>query len=449
MSLRFVERLIDHHRGNSELLLLAAGELVAQKRLDQAQILIESTLHESDTTTNLHVYSSLLQVRARIQFLKSEPLVFAMPVQLSNISLLELQAQSHPVSDNFVQSSTALHDRLPLNLIPSLDSSTILLLYQNVVITNLYGVNDLAGYPCWSSCLIRGDLTTTDSYPFGLPVNINPNRFNITVRLERAFYLNNVYTHFGHFLTDTVSALSSLLLFKDENGGLPNSLPLILHPSTNDDGIHKILDIIGVERDSIFVPGVNCRDIFCQQLFLSAPTTVNGLMVSPRHEKAVRIAFSSSIRENDHHPIVNDSRHKIYVSRSRLSSKLRKLSREYALEKQFRKAGWHIFHPQEQDIATQLQVYQNASYICSQQSSALHLLYGIRKSNIRLVIILSWTSSDSNYSRQFSSQGIPLSVIECLCAKGGGDVKNTSSHVQLRPGMSPERITAMVENMCS
>ena len=67
--------------------------------------------------------------------------------------------------------------------------------------------------------------------------------------------------------------------------------------------------------------------------------------------------------------------------------------------------------------------YQQADFICSQESSAIHSLFAIETSQLKKFILLS-CSHENNFTRQLDSQNIIYTRIQCLkkdsnCTKWG------------------------------
>jgi hypothetical protein len=136
---------------------------------------------------------------------------------------------------------------------------------------------------------------------------------------------------------------------------------------------------------------------------------------------------------------------KIYISRSRLESSKRLTDGEMDLEKLLSQDGWHIFHPQEHDIRTQLEVYSSASYICSTWSSALHLLYGINTDKLRKVVVLS-LFSNSDFVRQFSAQCIPFKIIKCLKYSSSCEKIGVNKNLRFKSNFPPSRVLFLINS---
>ena len=174
-------------------------------------------------------------------------------------------------------------------------------------------------------------------------------------------------------------------------------------------------NFFGLFEGQILIPGINCGDLFIKNLYLSKPTLVNRVWASKNHSEAVKI-FLNRISKTPIQILNNLTQYeKVYISRSNLPKNKRLLKDEKKLEEKLRNLGWHIFHPQEHSIDIQVKTYENATFICSQFSSALHLLYGIKTNGLKKVIMLC---QDDNmipdYQFQFKAQKINLFEIKCL-----------------------------------
>jgi capsular polysaccharide biosynthesis protein len=92
----------------------------------------------------------------------------------------------------------------------------------------------------------------------------------------------------------------------------------------------------------------------------------------------------------------------LYISRSRLMSRRGTILAEERLEALLEAQGYHVFHPQEHPVETQIARYRAARRIVSMDASPLHLAAFVVRSDARVAILNRAPSRNiEDYVRQF------------------------------------------------
>jgi hypothetical protein len=246
-------------------------------------------------------------------------------------------------------------------------------------------------------------------------------------------------------LTETISSISALLHIQKDIRSWPSSLPIIVPQRASADAINNLANILNINPSAILKAGDEPLRVQC--LLASAPTLVDRRFSYARHQEAVQQYLASFLSRNSPRPFEGLLGQKVYISRSQLPAAKRLLHGESAIETILEQNGWTIFHPQAYDLKTQIDVYENAVYICSTNSSSLHLLYGIRIHNLQKVVMLSQMPVN-NFTRQFDCQHIPFVNIQCLeplltCTKDG-----VNRDLVLRERFTPENVAQQICGEC-
>ena len=204
-------------------------------------------------------------------------------------------------------------------------------------------------------------------------------------------------------------------------------------------------NLFGLEKGQILIPGITCGDLFVKNLYLSKPTLVNRSWSTKNHSEAVKI-FLKRMSKTPVQILNNLTKYeKVYISRSNLPKNKRLLKDEKKLEEILNNLGWHIFHPQEHSIDIQVQTYENATFICSQSSSALHLIYGINTNFLKKVIMLCQDNMNLDYKFQFKEQKIKLVEIKCLQLKEKCLKTKINRDVEIQDIYSLKKLSLLIE----
>ena len=199
------------------------------------------------------------------------------------------------------------------------------------------------------------------------------------IHLPRAAYLGHAFTHFGHFLVETVPSLLWVDL-------VDNDLPLLFHPfdPAGEDVFTQrahgaeCLRLLGISPQRI----VMVRDDIAVDDLLLAPRAYDihrGPRFDFRHVyRALREAASL---EGD-----GEGAQRVYLSRSRLRPRQRRLAREKAVERHMRWRGFTILHPELTSFAAQIRAVAGAEMVAGVDGSALHLSAFMRPGSRMLVL---------------------------------------------------------------
>ena len=322
--------------------------------------------------------------------------------------------------------------------------------FQDAVITKQYGIHDLQGNPVLGSVLTRGKLQDASSYPNGYPRSISLSReAKVSEKLEeipRAFYITYLFlNHIGHELTEVVSAVYPLLVWRREGMDL-SRVPIVVHRQFERyAGI--LAGVLGLDEDDILIPGVNCGPLLVKAAFFASPSFVLKSFVSPEHHGYVKNyfelvygdAFTSMLSA------ISGAQKKLYISRSRIGFRQRQFLQEKDLERELEALGWIVFHPQECSRQEQLKMYQMSTQICGLEGSALHFLLGINTESLHRVVLLS--EDDSNdFVLQLVSQGIPHTVITCLEKDTYPPLVRNNINVRLRISYDPRSLAQLIDS---
>lgn len=221
--------------------------------------------------------------------------------------------------------------------------------------------------------LVNASLRTPDKYrardPGTLTEALAGRR--VETRLKRAVYLGHAFTHFGHFLLETLSALywvrhvdaDVALLFHPFEAGGENVFTQRPH------GI-ECLALLGIPAERIVMA---TTDLAVDELLL--PPRPYDMSAGPRYD------FSDVyrlLREAALHSAVNraggSQARRIYLSRRRLAVQARRrLANEAATERRMKWRGFSVLHPELMSLSDQIRAAAAADILAGVDGSALHL----------------------------------------------------------------------------
>ena len=374
----------------------------------------------------------LMKQQTRLHCAIRKPMLFAIPYIIDPIEsykkekYLEYKYEKKLLDEPVVKLNNEENDKLKGLLCP------------NAVITKNIGVYDKEGNPFHNSVLRRD----SKRYPNGFPIKIDSNSIKISKTFDRAFYITYFNTHFGHLITEGISAISLLMYFEKIFHNVYSELPIIIHRKYKNYA-DVLEDLFHLNKGDILIPGINCGDLFIRNLYLSSPTVVLRSWSSRSHSNCVKTYFSRLNNDKNIQSNNLPKNSKIYISRSKLADNLRRMKDEEIFENNLIKLGWHIFHPQEHSIDSQIKTYENASFICSQHSSALHLLYAVNTKKIKKIIILHFGLYE-NYYFQFKTQEIEFKDILCLKRE-----KVQDADVEFSEDYALNELPKLIENYCN
>jgi hypothetical protein len=189
----------------------------------------------------------------------------------------------------------------------------------------------------------------------------------VETRLARAIYLGHAFTHFGHFLLETLSNLYWLreadaetkLLFHsfDERG--ENVFAQRAH------GI-ECLKLLDIPPERVVVA---TTDIAVDELLL--PPRAYDMSNGPHYDfsEVYRTLRAAVLRS----PGASQAK-RIYLSRRHLKRHARgRLANEAAIERRIARRGFAVLHPERMSLSDQIRAAATADIIAGVDGSALHL----------------------------------------------------------------------------
>ena len=325
---------------------------------------------------------------------------------------------------------------------PGHSSDLRMLVSKDAFVSKYYPFHDSFGHPVFGSSVLRGDLRDASSYPCGYPGKLSLKLKKPDAYESQAIFVPYLFfNHFGHALTEVASSIYPLLLLALENPRYL-SFPVII-PYQFREYAEKLSLLLGIDSCRVVAPGRDFMLMKVDELYFPKPTYVLSSFVSQSHHHIVKslLSLEYGYSCSGAQKINNSAHKKIYISRSRLGNMQRHCLEEGQIEACLRDDGWLIYHPQEYSINHQLLTYQNASFICGLEGSAMHLIFGIKPVCLEKVIVLTEKVSN-DFALQFASQGIPFCIIDCLvrdfpCRSG---VLAGSAHVRLKTNYSPQKL---------
>ena len=165
------------------------------------------------------------------------------------------------------------------------------------------------------------------------------------------------FEHFGHLLTETAAWLSPLLS-TTSRANRPSHLLLGCWPTS---AVDKLVELLDWKPECLFCTRRLKGQTSVPEAWIPVPSMVNRDRVSHRHGRSVRRLlrrmYKLQRRDFSWSP-VSASRSiegsKLYLSRSRLDPRLRKIERESELDRVLQDLGWSVIHPELLSVAQQL-----------------------------------------------------------------------------------------------
>ncbi|MEZ5832012.1 MAG: glycosyltransferase family 61 protein [Dongiaceae bacterium] len=217
--------------------------------------------------------------------------------------------------------------------------------------------------------LVKESLRVPDKYRARDPETLSEalGGRSVDARLPRAIYLGHAFTHFGHFLLETVSALYwvrhvepdvSLVFHPFEEGGA-NVFAQQSH------GI-DCLKLLGIAPERVVMA---TADLAVDELLL--PPRAYDMRSGPHYD------FGDVYRSLRESALLSSSApqaRRIYLSRRWLRRRERgRLSNEAAIERRMRQRGFSVLHPERMSFAEQIRAAASADILAGVDGSALHL----------------------------------------------------------------------------
>lgn len=257
--------------------------------------------------------------------------------------------------------------------------------------------------------------------------------------------------HFGHFLTETASAIYPLLSWVSNKDF--SSLPILINEkySSQDFQVSELVSLLGINREQIILVGKHPSSVRVRSLLMSKPTHINRAFASKNHASIVRKVILKKLNHSERSlsafsTLVQPIK-KLYISRSRLSPNVRIFAQERELELKLMRLGWNIFHPECHNLITQISTYEASSLICAAEGSAVHLLYGTLHKELKKFVLLC-RNTNNNFTRQLSSQQIKFECIACLekiKIQQGAIHSPTLDNVQLKSDFDTSELATYID----
>jgi capsular polysaccharide biosynthesis protein len=198
-------------------------------------------------------------------------------------------------------------------------------------------------------------------------------------RIRRALYLGHAFTHFGHFLIETVPALWWARQVGDD-------VALIFHPF--DEAGRNVFVEMAHGRDCLALLGLPPDRI----VMATADLAVDELLLAPRHYdmrtgprydfREIYRTLTAAAQGAQPKPAAR----RIYLSRRLLKRRLRRLANDAAVERRMARRGFAVAHPQLMSFVDQINAAAGADLVAGVDGSALHLSVFMRPGSRMLVL---------------------------------------------------------------
>jgi hypothetical protein len=215
-----------------------------------------------------------------------------------------------------------------------------------------------------------------------------------------------LWVHFGHFLVESSARLWALETLDRPVDGI-----LFIPKRPN---VGETLQGYQQQFMDLFAPGVPFRAA-------GVPTRVQELVVPGQGFGLGRItagtdAFRAAVHDRFARDVAAGGPERLYISRSALGLGKGGMLGEERLEQLLQAEGYHIFHPQQHDLATQVARYKAARRVIAADGSALHLFAMVGRADQQVAMILRRRSGAYNLLADNVARfcGRPPLVIEAL-----------------------------------
>jgi len=225
-----------------------------------------------------------------------------------------------------------------------------------------------------SSVLVRGPKGFRKAFP--APSNLSLNLLHThSPIIDNAIYAGYIFSHYGHFLTESLARL----------------WPLLLKERILESGIDfpvKLLFSIGTEMplceaNTALLRGL--QEIFdCRVLLMDDPTYVGHLLVPELamvHNWKLYKVFASlaaelgrAVVKTGNSSMPNGMGRFIYLSRRKLDPIVRNILNEHELERELHNEGFTIVHPEKLTLADQIRTLNAAEVVVGSIGSSFHTM---------------------------------------------------------------------------
>lgn len=316
--------------------------------------------------------------------------------------------------------------------------------FEEAVIGPSYGVYTKNGQPIPLAFLSRGN--EEDDFPFGEPTDQNFVESDLNYDPRPCLWIRfAVFWHFGHLITETLANLWPLL---ELSNTLPENLVVIVPDAFRDD----IDNVKSLCSKAVVLCNSELQGPTCfSKVLIPEPSCVDRNRIHPEHPRLLQgfrewlfkkyTVSQVSKTEEALNPKNESTKDKIYLSRSKLPQRFRKLIQEQQLEEQLIEAGWTILYPEKTSLEHQLKVISEAKILAGQWGSAFHLLMACTSYRCEQVVMLTMEyGAEINFSNQFQLQNIKATYLPCLVPIG----KKSGSSRDLRLTQPISDITKLI-----
>lgn len=189
------------------------------------------------------------------------------------------------------------------------------------------------------------------------------------------------FEHLGHFLTESVSWLATLLDPVLDHFIRTETSPTILLGKDAAHCRNDLASFLHIDTEKIQCIGSLNGLTHIETVFLPERTMVNKCYISEQHFSAVRQIMNKRFDLDISFPTLHYTLHetgseckKIYLSRNQLPPHKRHLLGEMQIEKYLSSKGWRIIYPEQLKISEQIEILHKAKVIAGNAGSAFHLL---------------------------------------------------------------------------
>jgi capsular polysaccharide biosynthesis protein len=203
------------------------------------------------------------------------------------------------------------------------------------------------------------------------------------------------YGHFGHFLCETTARLWALDQLTDVKGILFYPKNQMTHERRHTRHLLPFFDAMGLGHLEILAP--------------QAPVEVEALCIPEQgfgiHSMiSGRPEYRNYMRRKLGREIAPDGPENIYISRTHLPTKRGSVVLETRVAALMEKAGYTVFHPQENPLEVQIAHYKAARAVVSLDASALHMAAMLVRPSTQVAILNRGPSQNiEDYIAQFRS----------------------------------------------
>lgn len=250
-----------------------------------------------------------------------------------------------------------------------------------------------------NTMLMRGD---------SRPINVSDMSVQTPLEVLDEAVFGGVFfdRHYGHFLTETLARAWPLFQGK-----------FLSHTWIFRSAGKKPLEEIPTHLQDFFLAlgfkgsiKLANSPILVKDLHIPSPANINGSSCHPIFRKMTKYLGSKLQYKPEISPYKDK---KVYLSRSKLSNRLRKIENEKTLEKELSSHGTVIVHPETLSIGEQIDLFSNASILIGAVGSAFHTAL-LSQSDENTIAYLTNSSPPSTFHILDGACGINATYIPCL-----------------------------------